>query len=211
MVWVLVMSGSSRPGPRGKVSRLLDEYDLDGLGEFLVDRWTADDPDAQQSLRALAHQFNTQMLEARLAAMNAAPIEGTVERYYELLTDDNVSSGVRTQVRRDLEQAGIDVDDLQDEFVSRQAIHTYLTTTRDVSQPDKTSTISPSTVQQTIDRLRERVRQVTSSRLDRLRSAGGLTLGDFRVLVDVQVYCEDCGTQKSLAALLEDGACECAG
>ena len=207
---VVVMSGSSSgPGPRGKVGRLLDEYKMDGVGEYLVERWTAEDAGDRLSLRALADEFNIRLLETRLAAVDSAPIEGTAENYYESLTGSEVSSGVRTQVRRRLEQAGIDVEELECEFVSRQAIHTYLTKTREVTQPPKDPSISDSSVRDTIDRLQERVRQVTVGRLERLRSAGTLTLGEFRVLVDVQVYCLDCGTQKSLSNLLSDGACDC--
>lgn len=200
---------TSGPGPQGKVERLIEEYGLEEFGDYLVDRWTTKDAGERLSLRALAREFNIRLLEARLTAVDSALIEGTAQQYYESLTDSEVSSGVRTEVRRSLEQAGIAVDELEAEFVSRQAIHTYLTKTRGVSQPTKDSSISSSSVRETIDRLQERVRQVTASRLERLRRAGGLTLGEFRVLVDVQVYCGDCGSQKNLSGLLENGGCEC--
>lgn len=202
-------TSSSGPGPRGKVEKLIEEYGLEEFGEYLVARWTAEDPDERLSLRALADEFNIRLLEARVAAVDSAPLKETAQRYYESLTDEAVSSGVRTEVRRTLEQAGIDVDELETEFVSRQAIQTYLTKTRGVSQPARESSITGSSVRETIDRLQERVRQVTTSRLERLRRTGGLTLGEFRVLVDIQVYCEDCRTQKSLSDLLSDGACDC--
>lgn len=205
-----VMSeSSSGPGPRGKVGRLIEEYDMEEVGEYVVGRWTSEDPDERLSLRALADEFNIRLLEVRLTEVDSAPVAGTVERYYKSLTDSEVSSGVRTEVRRTLEQAGIVVEELMDEFVTRQAIHTYLTKTRGVSPPTKDSSITSSAVRETINRLQERVRQVTASRLERLRSAGGVTLGEFRVLVDVQVYCGDCGTQKTLSNLLADGSCEC--
>lgn len=99
---------------------MLEKYGLEGLGDYLVERWTAERADERLSLRALAREFNIRLLESRLAAVGEEPIEGTVESYYEALTDDEVSSGMRTQVRRRLEQAGIDVDELKDEFVSRR-------------------------------------------------------------------------------------------
>lgn len=200
---------SSGPGPRGKVERLLEKYGMDGVGEYLVERWTAEHAAERLSLRALAREFNIRLLEARLAEGGENPIEGTAESYYEALSDSEVSSGVRTQVRRRLEQAGLDMDLLEDEFVSRQAIHTYLTKTRGVSQPASKPTVGLSSVRETIDPLRERVRQVTVSKLDRLREAGNLTLGEFRVIVDIQVYCADCGTQQSISALLSEHGCAC--
>lgn len=200
---------SSGPGPRGKVERVLEKYELEGFGDYMVDRWTAVEASERLSLRALAREFNIRLLEERLTDTNAEPIEGTAESYYESLSGENVSSGVQTEVRRRLEQAGIDVDDLKSEFVSRQAIQTYLAKTRGANQPNQVSSISGSAVQETIDRLRERVRQVTTSRLERLRSAGKLALGEFRVVVDVQVYCRDCGAQQSLSELLAAEGCNC--
>jgi nucleoside diphosphate kinase len=203
------MADSSTPGPRGKVARLLSEYELPGLGEYLEDRWTAEDATDRASLRALADEFNVRLLEATLADADGDPGVGTAERYYEALTGDDVSRGTRTQVRRTLEQAGLDVEALRTQFVSRQAIHTYLTKTRGVSSPQSSTSVSPSAVRETIDRLRERTRQVTTSRIERLRSAGTVSIGEFRVIVDVQVYCTDCGTQLGITELLGDRSCDC--
>lgn len=207
---MLMGESSSGPGPRGKVERLLEKYALEGFGDYLVDRWTTGDTGKRLSLRALAREFNVRLLETRLIEMNAEPIGGNAESYYNALMGEDVSSGVRTEVRRSLEQAGIDVDDLEADFVSRQAAHTYLTKTRGVNQPTQQSSISSSAVQDTIDRLRERLRQVTTSRLERLRSTGELTLGEFRVTTTIQVYCQDCGTQQNITDLLAEG-CDCQG
>lgn len=199
----------SGPGPRGKVGRLLEKYELEEFGDYLVDRWTAEDAGERLSLRALAREFNIRLLEARLREVDAGPIEGALEGYYDSLTGDDVSSGVRTQVRRTLAQGGVDVEELMDEFVSRQAIHTYLTKTREVEQPTSAASISTSAVEETVERLRSRVREVSTGRLDRLRTAGELTLGEFRVIVDIQVYCSDCGAQQSMAELLSNKGCDC--
>lgn len=207
----MMSESSARPGPRGKVERLIEEYGLEEFGDYLVDRWTTEDAGERLSLRALAREFNIRLLEARLTEVNAELVEGTAERYYESLSGEGVSSGVRTEVRRSLEQTGIDIDALEREFVSRQAIHTYLSKTRGANQPKQDSSISNSAVQETVDRLRERVRQVTTSRLKRLRSAGELALGEFRVVVDVQVYCRDCGIQQGLSELLAAEGCDCKG
>lgn len=200
---------STGPGPQGKVERLLEKYGLEAFGDYMVERWTAERADERSSLRALAREFNIRLLESELARVGDEPIEGTTERYYEALSDTAVSSGVRTQVRRSLEQSGIDIAELEDEFVSRQAVHTYLTKTRGVSQPDSKPAGGRTSVRETIDPLRERVRQVTVSKLERLRDAGQLTLGEFRVIVDIQVYCGDCGTQQSISALLSEHGCKC--
>lgn len=205
----IMSESSSGPGPRGKVERLLEEYGLEEFGDYLVDRWTTEEPGERLSLRALARELNVQLVESRLAEVNVESVEGIAESYYESLSGDDVSSGVQTEVRRSLEQTGIDIDTLEGDFVSRQAIHTYLTKTRGANQSEQDSTITESAVQKTIDRLRERMRQVTTSRLERLRSATKLTLGEFRVIIDVQVYCRDCGTQQSISELIAAKGCDC--
>lgn len=203
------MGESSEPGPSGKVERLLEQEGLEEFGEYLVERWTETDDGDRLGLRPLAREFNVRLLETRLSSKNVGLIEGTAESYYDVLSDNDVSSGVRTQVRRTLEQAGIDVADLEDDFVSRQAIHTYLTKTRGLTPSGSDTTISTSSVDGTLNRLRERMRQVATSKIERLRDEGLLVIGDFRVLVDIQVYCEDCGAQQSVSDLIASGACNC--
>jgi hypothetical protein len=195
--------------PRGKVARILQSNEMEGFGDYLVERWTAEDADERLSLRALAREFNVRLLRSRLVETGGQPVRGEAETFYESLRGDSASRGEQTQTRRTLEQRGVDVDRLETEFVSRQAIHTYLTKARNVSQAESQSTASPSAVGQTIDRLRERTRQVTTSKLTRLRDAGAIVLGEFRVIVDVQVYCTDCGGQLDVSELLSTGGCNC--
>jgi hypothetical protein len=206
---VTAMTESSTPGPQGKVARLLAEHELRGVGEYLADRWTAEDTTERSSLRELADEFNVRLLEAKLVDAGGDPIEGTAESYYEALTGDDVSQGTRTRVRRTLEQAGLDVEQARAQFVSRQAIHTYLTKTRGISNSQATTSNTPSSVRETIDRLRERTRQVTTSRIERLRTAGAVSIGEFRVTVDIQVYCTDCGRQVEVTEFLGSQTCDC--
>ncbi|WP_394348817.1 rod-determining factor RdfA [Halobellus captivus] len=201
----------SGPGPRGKVERLLEKYSLEEFGDYLLDRWTAEDAGERLSLRELAREFNIRLLEVRLREVDLEPIEATLEGYYDSLTGDGVSSGVQTQVRRTLAQSGVDVQELTDEFVSRQAIHTYLTKTRGGKQPASDASISTAGVKETVERLRSRIREVSTGRLVRLQNAGEITLGEFRVTVDIQVYCSDCGTQQSMTDLLSQKGCNCGG
>lgn len=51
-------------GRQLKLTRLIDEYDLKGLGAELERRWTADEN--RSSLRDLAEYFNHQLVEAAM-------------------------------------------------------------------------------------------------------------------------------------------------
>lgn len=193
-----------------KVSRLIESYGLGDLGERLEEAWTGDRAE-RSSLRDLADRFNQQLLEAELERSDLSTLDGEVENIYRLLTDDDVSGGMRTQVMNRLERAGIDVDNLQREFVSHQAIYTYLTKVRGVShsstEADDQDQVKKDA--QTIQRLQSRTATVTESTLERLSNTGRVSLGDFEVIVDVQVLCRDCGETRSVDTLLESGSCGC--
>jgi hypothetical protein len=197
----------STPGPRGKVERVIEAYDLGGLGDELERRWTGARGD-RESLRSLADRFNRAVLRTALDEAGASPLDGEVENTYRLLRGDDVSPGMRTEVRRQLEREGVDLDSVEADFVSHQAIHTYLRDHRGAElEPEEESRVEKEA--ETIRRLQGRVSVVTESGLKRLRNVGDITLGDFDVLTDVQVYCSDCGSQYEAVELVERGGCDC--
>jgi hypothetical protein len=195
------------PGPRGKVERVIEAYDLEGLGDELERRWTGRAGE-RESLRSLADRFNRAVLRAALDAAGASPLDGEVENTYRLLRGDDVSPGMRTEVRRQLEREGVDLDGVESDFVSHQAIHTYLREHRGAElETEEESRVEKEA--RTIRRLQGRISVVTESGLERLANANDLTIGDFDVLADVQVYCSDCGSQYEAVELIERGGCDC--
>ena len=192
-----------------KVGRVIEEYGLDGVGEELEHRWLAEEE--QQSLRELAEWFNQQVLRMSMKEADEEPLEGEVENTYRLLTNDEVTEGTRIQTQKTLERNGIDIDKLESDFVSHQAIHTYLTKYRNVEYPteemDEEDQISK--IEGTIQRLKNRTKAVTESTLERLVRNDNLTLGTFDVSVEIRVTCEDCGTYVRIEELLAQGGCDC--
>ncbi|WP_338742179.1 rod-determining factor RdfA [Haloplanus salilacus] len=197
-------------GPKSnKVARLLEKYDLGvAFGDELERRWTADGEE-RESLRDLADRFNRRLLERALLSAGASTVDGEIENLYRLLTADDVSSGMRTEARTRLERDGVDVDGLERDFVSYQAIRSYLTEYRDAEYDSPSASDRVRSVRETIQRLRSRLRSVTEGSLERLQSTDRLTLGTFRLFVDVDVLCEDCGSQYGIVELLERGGCDC--
>ncbi|SDZ82593.1 hypothetical protein SAMN04488065_0600 [Haloplanus vescus] len=193
---------------RNKVARLIAAYDLgDSFGDELERLWTAEGQE-RRSLRDLADRFNRTLLESAMAEAGASTVGGEVDNLYRLLTDDNVSSGMRTEARSRLEREGVDVDQLETDFVTYQAIRSYLTDYRDATY-ERSDGRQVDTVLDTVGRLRARLRSVTEDRLERLRDTDRITLGDFRLFVDVDVLCEECGGQYGVVDLLERGGCDC--
>ena len=197
------------PDPtRSKVGRLLEQYELDGVGQELEDRWVGNGGESE-SLRAIADWFNRQLLRRKMERVGMSPLDGEVANVYRLLSDgDDVTSGARVEAETTLADNGIDPSRTEDEFVSHQAVHTYLTKFRGASK-ERESTDRIATVRETFQKLRNRLVTVIEHNLEQLRQSQRITLGNFNVLLDVQVFCEDCGASYSLSKLFEHGGCDC--
>jgi hypothetical protein len=199
--------GGGRAGRRGKVARLVDEHGLESLGAELEARWTADGDD-RMSLRALATLFNRRLLDAALSRADAQPLSGEAENLHRLLTAEDVSGAERTRARRRLERQGVDVDALLDDFVSYQAVRTYLRDERG-AEYEAADGSDPAAALEHVQRLQGRTASVTEERVERLTRRDDLSLGDARVLVSVAVLCEDCGARYDVAELFDRGGCDC--
>jgi hypothetical protein len=195
-------------GRRSKVARLIDEYDLQGLGAELEQQWTAEED--RKSLRELARDFNWQLLEQALEEANVQYLDGEIKNTYRLLTDDEVSSAESTRVKRRLERDGVGVDKLKSDFVTYQAIRSYLKNHRGAEYtPAETDPLEREATN--VQKLRGRMVSVTEGKLEQFRDNDELTLGEFRTLADIRVVCEDCNTQFDILELLDRGGCNCSG
>jgi hypothetical protein len=193
---------------RYKIGRVVSEYDLRDLHDRLPALWTGA-ADETLSLRELAERINVALLRRAMERAGEEPLRGEAENAYRLLTGDDVTAGVRTQQRNRLERAGVDVDRVESDFVTHQAVHTYLTTALDVTKEAGDGETPAAKHEQRIQRLRSRTAAVTENSLRALQEAGALSLGSPGVVVDVSVYCRDCGTQYEFSDLLGRGGCRC--
>ena len=199
-------SDSAGRGRPSKVARLIDQYELEGVGTKLEAEWTKEEAD-RRSLRDLADYFNRELLRNALADAGVATIDGEIDNFYRLLTAESASSGDRTRVRRRLEQEGVDIDQLQSDFVSYQAIRTYLQTHRGASyEPDEGERVER--LQTAVTRLKNRLTSVTESRIERVNGSE-IDIENPNVIANVQVVCTDCGRQFSVKELTENTSCDC--
>lgn len=192
-----------------KVARLLEEYGLGSdFGDRLEELWTAEGSE-RESLRTLADRFNERLLESAMADAGMSTVDGEVANMYRLLTADDVSSGNRTEARRRLAENGIDVEQLERDFVTYQAIRSYLKDYRGAEYESGSETTRTDSVIETIQRLKSRTRSVAEKNLEQLRETGRITLGEFRLFIDISVLCEECDTQYEFVELIKRGGCEC--
>lgn len=193
---------------RTKVGRLIDEYGLDGIGNELERRWTGETGE-RDSLRTLADVFNERLLERAMLDAGMSPLDGEVANAYRLLTDADVSTGVKTETEARLDRQGVDVERVRSDFVTYQAVRTYLKDVRGASYDSQTGD-ALERAGSSFARLIGRTTAVVEQKLDQLRSGDALTLGAFTVRTSVSVYCDDCGSEYDVVTLLERGGCDCA-
>ena len=200
--------GGGSPGRQGKVARLLETYEMEEVGDELAEAWVGESGD-RKSLRELAEYLNKRLIEQMLEqAGEEQPFPGEVDTIYAAVTDDETSRGLEQEVRGRLERAGVDFETLSGDLVSYQAVRTYLTSDRGIEYAREERDPIDSTRTQ-IQRLIGRLRAVSEQRIDDLESSGELTLGSYNLLVNLQLYCEDCGRQYSVEEVLENGGCDC--
>ncbi|MDS0222719.1 hypothetical protein NDI54_15340 [Haloarcula sp. S1AR25-5A] len=193
---------------QSKVAQLIETYELESMGAELEQAWLGENRE-RQSLRDLADRFNRALLVAAIRDAGMDVIDGEPANFYRLLTAEDVSAGKRIEARNRLERAGIDVDGLEQEFVTYQAIRYYLREVRGVRYESEPDTEQVEREQDTIDRLRSRVETVVRDTVDRLNSGDKLTVGEYRVFVSIDIRCQDCGTRYSISDLLSRGGCNC--
>lgn len=192
-------------GTNTKVARVIEAYDLDGMGANLEAAWTGEAGE-RTSLRDLADEFNEAVLEAVLREASVSSLSVDVSSTYEALRGESRSEA--TRARRRLEREGIDVDELIGDFVTHQAIHTYLTQERDASLPAADGDMADRKAE-TIEKLQGRVSAVAESALSSLANADELDRGDYDVLVDVRAVCPNCGADTPVGELIRRGGCGC--
>jgi hypothetical protein len=192
-------------GANTKVARVIRAYDLDGMGANLEAAWTGASGE-RTSLRDLADEFNEAVLRAALGEAGVSSLSVDVSSTYEAVRGDSGSSA--TRARRRLEREGVDVDAVTDDFVTHQAIHTYLTQEREASLPDASADIAERKVE-TVEKLQGRVSAVAESALTALANADELDRADYDVLVDVRAVCPNCGTDAPVGELIRRGGCGC--
>ncbi len=200
------MSSPSNGRPNSKVARVIAEYDLEGWGDRLEREWLGETGE-RTSLRDLAETFNRAVLAAALRDAGEAVIEDDVDSTYRVLTGDDVSQADTLRKERDLERIGVDVDDVRSDFVTHQAVHTYLTDYREAELGDRSP--DPDRKIDTLQRLEGRTAAVAESTLDGLVRSEAVSERNYELFVDIRTVCEDCGTDYALVDLIREGGCDC--
>lgn len=190
-----------------KVSTVAQRWELDGIHEELEGQWASEGT----SVRALTEQFNRRVLRAGFEASGRTPIDGEIDNLYRVLTGDDIDAGSRTQARERLRRNDVPVEELEDQFVSHQTLYRHLRNCLAVTHEadDRTTAELIDTWRDRIRALQARTGSVTERGVSQLSDGDAVDIGDFDVLVDVNVICNDCGEFYELEAFLDGRACGC--
>lgn len=191
-----------------KVGRGLIKYDLVELADELAARWTVEG-DERWGLRKLADWLNKQFLRAALTEADQSVSAADLETIYQQLTADDVSQGTQTERRNELERAGVPIEQVERDFVSYQAIHTFLTEVADLEYEGPSDAERVASVRKTLTALRGRVIRVLETNFEAQRQADRLTLGEFDAGCDIYVTCYECGERYDAIDLIDRGGCDC--
>ena len=189
-----------------KVARIIETYDLTDLDAYLEAAWLGDGVE-KKSLRALAREVNYRILESIFDQHAMQTVDGEIPNLYTLLTDEEASVGSRIEAEHRLRELGVDIEQLRRDFVSHQAVHTYLTKSRGISYeaatPSREERIEDRI--QMLRRLRTRLEAVTESTIDELLDS----IDDVEIISTVSVQCSHCGSSYSLEEYLRSDGCDC--
>lgn len=202
------MTGDTDHPPRNKVATLIDEYSMDGLGSELEGRWTADGA-KRMSLRDLADYFNRRLLKTAIREAGEIAPEREVTSMYQNLIDDDISPGVRTDTQQTLREYGVDVALLEQNFVTYQAIRSYLKDWRGAEYEQPSNDEKRTKDRESIQRLLTKTLSVTEDRLEKLRETDRIDAEEFEVFIDAKVLCQECGIQYAVADFIDNRGCDC--
>lgn len=191
-----------------KVGRVADSYGLTAIDDRLAGRWLGEHGE-RSSLRELERHFNEAVLRAAMRDVGLDPLDGEVTHIYELLTDEGSSGRMQVRATRRLRRGGIDLDDLQRDFVSHTTIGSHLKECLGVPPPNRDDEDQIEKVEERIFKMQSRAEAVIRGSLEHLRDTGRLRAGELDVFVGARVVCDRCGTQYDVGEFIDGRGCEC--
>ncbi|UWG47990.1 Uncharacterized protein HSRCO_1711 [Halanaeroarchaeum sp. HSR-CO] len=186
-----------------KVGTLIQTFGFDDLDDTLERSWR----DEGVSVRQLPRDVNERVLARTLDDADVEFLRPELETTYDLLVGDDVSDAARIEKRRHLSKAGVDVERLQNQFVSHQTVYRHLTDC--LGLEFERAPIDADTALDQVRAVQHRTAAVAGDRVERLAGNDGLDHGDYQIIVDVTATCEHCGTYYELGELFSKGGCGC--
>ena len=187
-----------------KIGRTIAEYELSDVNSRLASEWQDG-----KSVRRLTEEFNKEIVESVLTAVNVSRVEWSRTPVYEALHTDELNDAKVLEIQRELDHAGVDVDELSSDLVSHQTVYRHLKQCLEASKGDDQSPEERrQKAKDTVHALQQRTELVTESTLNTLQSAGITDFTEIDVIVNIQVVCNTCGRSMDFRSAIH-GGCDC--
>ena len=194
--------GGSR-GPKKKIPRLINKYEIEGMGEKMVSLWTSEVEKERHTLKELRHMFNQEILRSAVSAEGVDTVGGEIEFGYEALTSDDSTYSQRQDFIDRMEDKGVDIEAIQSDFIKSSAtVHNYLKDVHNAEYKTKEKA-GPEKAKQQVKRLQTRAETVSEGWLKTLVDGGDLPDKGYNVSVEFWVDEDETGKRISLNRLLE--------
>lgn len=199
-----------------KLGENIEKYEILNLNTDIIRRRETDDA----SLRDLETYINKRILqeaietapEAVLDAdseiFGAMTTDGALDQIYTTLTDDSITSERKARVKTQLEQAGVDVAAVTDDWITHMTVKSHLNQCLEIDTSRNTEITQPE-AHQTIEWAKTRCKGIIERVIGQLQSNDVISLGAIDVSLAVRVTCTDCNTTFRTSDLFEKQRCAC--
>ena len=188
--------------PCCKITRVAQAYQIRDIDTKLLQQ-----RGQGTSLRELAIFFNKRILSEALDRATQEVI-GDAETIYAVLMDDDTDRARQAELRSKLSRYDVDVDDVQQDFVSHQTVRNHLNGCKEIDtgrEPD----LDLESGRKTIEWAQARSEGVIEQTIERLRNAGEVADTRTEVTQSVRVACSACGRSYRIEGFLRQGGCDC--
>ena len=188
--------------PCCKVTQVAEAYHISDIDTKLLQQ-----REQGASLRELAAFFNKRILSE---ALNRATQEvvGDADTIYQVLMDDDTDRARQAELRSKLARYNVDIDEVQQDFVSHQTVRNHLNGCRKIDT-GRESTFDLEAGRKTIEWAQARSEGVIRETIERLRNAGEVADTGTEVTQSVRVACAACGQSYRIEEFLAQGGCGC--
>lgn len=190
---------SENASTKMKLIRVMDKYDLEGLGDELVEQWTTTGPH-RKSCRELADFFNTRVLDAALREEGIVWDKSLVEDCAVIIADKD-----RSLTGFDIQNRGVDTDDVEDDMLTYQTVHNYLTNIRGIDLNK-----DPSGIRDRIDNLQQmqsKMETVASNTASRSINRDQIDGPVPSIEITAEYICKACGGRTKVTQYLQNRGC----
>ncbi len=182
-----------------KVCRVLDERDMGRYEDRLIDQWQADSPQ-RKGYRQLTEWLNTMMLRREMDRAGLSTLGNEPESKYERLRDGDET--VAAEVRTDLRNEGIDVDELDADFVSYGVVRTHLKDCLDLDRDVEPTDWEQDAIEYTRKHATGKLEDAVRSLINKGKVSA---CGEVDVHVTLEVECEGCHSRVPVDRALRRG------